>query len=599
MPDQSTLSFPVGGLNIKDDPLTLTDRQYRFSTNTIVDRAALSGRHGIREIGLVSETEGLVDDFQSLNLQGAVRYSPSQGQSAIQQADKGEFLFVAAGGRKFTIAIEGSNANTRGVLREVPSKDGIRQPSDLHQMWLRQCENYMVSCDDFGVTWFWDSVNDAEVSPGYNVVDRDLSRIPNRSRIPTYLDGRITVVFNDANMLIGDLIHADGQTSSQNILRFTEQTYWATGQLVTLPTNAGAITAGYGLPSLTSLNNQSGQIIEAENGVYFLRLDVPRSQWSDTQILFPVSHASGCVGQFAYETINDDAIRRTSEGIERVSFYRGQDEVTGRSLRISDPVDDYLDRDFEPATRFTSLSLHRKARRMFCTVRPFLSGSNWQSRGMLAFNTEKGIWESLWTFPSWCRDIKLTVPMFLAGEQRLMVLAGGGGKCIRLVEVDTLSREDVDCEGNVTQILKTVEPRSTFGDLRKKVAIERGELQFDRVEGEVCWEVRWKSSEFPGQWRTWASGTITNKSETGQVSERVVPIKLSQFPGADREGVRIYDAIQFDFQIRWTGKADLRFHEFEARESDGERDTRLDDGDLILDGDPRLFTDDEFEYTRI
>lgn len=599
MPDQSVIAFPLGGLNIKDDPLVLSDRQYRFSTNTIIDRAAVSGRHGLREICLVSDTEGLVDEFQLLNLQGAIRYSPSQGQSAIQQAAKGEYLLVAAGGRKFTIQIEGRNTGARGVLREIQSEDGVRQPSDLHQIWLSQCENYAVACDDFGATWYWDSVNDAQFSEGYNVVTRDDSQLPNRARIPTYLDGRITVILNDANMLIGDLIHADGSSATVNILGFTEQTYWATGQFITLATEAGAITAGYGLPALTSLNNQSGQIIEAENGVYFLRLDSPRNTWSDQQILFPVSAASGCTGQFAYDTVNDDAVRRTKNGIERLSFYRGQDELAGRSLRISDPVDDYLDLDYEPSTRFTSLKLHRKAKRMFCTVRPWLSGANWQSRGMLSFNTEKSIWESLWTFPSWCKDIRLLVPMYMGGEQRMMILAGNEDKCIRLVEIDPLLREDIDDQGEVSQILKTIEPKASYGDLKKKVEIERGELQFDRIEGDVCWEVRWKSSEFSGEWRTWDSGTISNKSATGQQSEKVLPVKLCQFPGAKRNGVKLISATQFDFQIRWTGKADLRFHEFKSRPHEGERDTRMTEESVVMDEDVRNFTEDEFEYSRI
>ena len=76
-------------MNYKDDPLSLSEREYRFSTNTKIDKQSLSGRSGVRGIPLTSDTEGLAEEFSSLNFQGAIRYSPSQGQSAIQQSDKG------------------------------------------------------------------------------------------------------------------------------------------------------------------------------------------------------------------------------------------------------------------------------------------------------------------------------------------------------------------------------------------------------------------------------------------------------------------------------------------------------------------------------
>ena len=465
---------------------------------------------------------------------------------------------------------------------------------------MTQAENYAISGDDFGFTWYWDSVNEAVDSDGYNITNREGSALPNRMRAPSYYDGRLVVAMNSNNLLIGDLIHGGGESDASNLIKFTEQTYWASGQHVALPTEAGSITATYPLPSITSLKNQSGLVIEAEHSSYFLRLDLPREQWGDNQILFLSSGSSGCVGQQAFDTLNNDSVRRTRDGIQRLSFDRRKDELDGSSKRISEKVDDYLNLDYDPDLRFSSLKLNRKDRRMLCTVRPWLSGLHWQHRGMLSFNSEKQIWESLWTLPDWCSRIKQLLPMEVDGESRMLIFCGGSDSEINLVEVEADLREDIDQDGCKKQIKKSVEPRSVISNLRDKVELKKGSLQFSRVKGNVSWSIFWKSDEFPGEWREWASGVVQHEEIIDGVeqSERVTDINLPEFSGEKREGVTIRSARQFDFLIKWEGKADLRFHEFESSRSSGEKENEVSKSEMCLDQDARVYKEDEFEYTR-
>lgn len=78
------------------DPLAVPADAYHLGVNIRLDRQAISQRHGVREIPLRSDVEGLVDEFQALNYQGGISYSPGKGQSALQFSSKGDYIAVAA-----------------------------------------------------------------------------------------------------------------------------------------------------------------------------------------------------------------------------------------------------------------------------------------------------------------------------------------------------------------------------------------------------------------------------------------------------------------------------------------------------------------------
>ncbi|MDF1852949.1 MAG: hypothetical protein P1U85_19075 [Verrucomicrobiales bacterium] len=560
MPKDQAIAFPRLGWNFSLDPLGIPEDGYHFAKNVKLDKQALSQRDAFREITLTSATAGLVDEFQTLAFQGSNPYSPGRGQSALQFSSKGDYIAIAASGRKFIIEVEGRGENLKGTLQEVTL--GFPQAPDLHVAWMTQAENYLINGDDFGDTFIYDGQETSQLSTGYDPSTPASSRVPNRARLPLYTHGRLSMVIGARSILIGDIIHGGGKTDATALLNFIEQVYWATGAEFTMPTESGPILATYNLPTLGQSSSHGEMIIECENRVYALRTGIyPRSSWIDTpNMLVTVSAEGGARGPWALDVYNDNAIRRTLRGLETLTFsQRASDLVYTPQDNISNPIDEYLESDYGPLLRFAQVKIHRKAKRLFSTVRPWISGPDWQHRGLASYDYEGKKWEGVNTLPH-DYQVKGLVSLVMSGEERVFTIAGDTTKTIRVLEIERNTRCDITEQGE-QPIQSSVHTRAIYGSLKEGVRIEDGCLQFSSVLGDVDWQVFWKSDWSEGRWTLWNEGTVSS-SLTGAPAVR--DADLGVFNGRTVEGVKKTDGRHFRFLIRWTGKADLRFHQFNA-----------------------------------
>ena len=559
------------------DPLAVPPEAYRLGINVAIDKQAVSQRDGVREIPLRSDTAGLVAQFQALNYQGGIPYSPSRGQSALQFSSKGDYIAISAGGRKFLVEVVGRGTAAYGNLVEITGD--AKQAPDLHMSWMGQAENYLIAGDDFGSTFVYDS-EASFLSTGYNPGEPTLSKIPNRSRLPVYTHGRVGMVNGAGNELLGDIIHGENTTTASDLLNFSEQIYWASGAEMRIPTDAGAILASYNLPTLGRSSDHGEHVLEAEGRVYAIATHIaPRTAWIDTPNMFvTVSAEGGARGPWAFDVYNDDAIRRTLNGLETLSFSkRASDIFYSPQESISFQIDEFLEGDFGPLLRFNQTKVHRSAKRLHSTVRPWVSGYHWKHRGIATYNYQKKVWEGINIYPRPVRDIKGIIPMRMSGEARMFLIAGNDqtGASIRVLEIQRGLREDVLVDGT-HPIQSSIYTGALYGDLKEMIEINDGELQFSRVQGNVDYDVSWKSDWSQGCWTEWHSGKVCHEPTH---TPTVKPVQLGAFNGKTVNGVKSTAARHFEFLIRWSGKADLRFQSVDvSRHSDTQRNIVDEDG---------------------
>ena len=562
MPEASVARVPGLGMHAQLDPLAVPEDGYRLGVNVAMDKQALSQRDGIREIPLRSDTDGLVAEFQALNYQGGIKYQPGQGQSALQFASKADYIAIAAGGRKFLVEVVGKGESTYGVLAEITG--GLPQPPDLHMNWLAQAENYLISGDDYGKTWVYDGVERATFSDGYDPSNPEQSRIPNKARLPVYSHGRVAIITGARNGKIGDVIHGNGFTDASALLNFIEQVYWASGAEFVVPSEAGAILAAYTLPTLGTTSAHGELIWETEERVVAVRTNVyPRTSWIDTpNMIVTMSAEGGARGPWAYDVYTDDSVRRTLRGIESLTFSRRTSSLVYEPQElISEQIDDLLESDFGPLLRFNQTKVHRKSKRLYSTVRPWVSGYHWKHRGLVSYNYKRKVWEGLNVYPEPVRDIKGLIPVSMSGEQRMFAVAGNDqtSASLRVLEIEPGLRTDVLTDGT-HPISSAIYTRAIYGDLDESVTIESGSFQLANVLGTVDWAVFWKSDDVQGCWQEWASGSVCH-GETG--AGAVKKIDLGVFNGVEKNGVRVNSGRHFEFLIRWSGKAEFRYHRVE------------------------------------
>lgn len=578
----TVISFPSAGMHAERDPIAVPQDGYAMGVNVRLEKQSLAQRHGYREIPLNCP------ELEALNLQGAINYVPSSGQSALQFASKGEYILIAAGGKKFTIEVLGRGVSTYTKVVDVTG--GLTQPADLHQIWLAQAENYAIAGDDFAATWIYDSVNPAYASPGYIATgaNREESRVPNRMRLPLYTNGRLAVVTDDRSIQIGDIIHGSNLTDASDLLKFVEQTYWAEGQKFVLPSNVGPIYATYNLPTTGDSNDHGDAVFESSHGTYAIATDVyPRTSWADTRMVRFVSAEGAAQGQFAHDEFDNDSVRRTLQGVQALSFTQQRgDKLRAPQELLSEQVDDYLRGDNRPFLRFNSTKFHRQVKRLYTTVRPWLSGYHWQHRGLMSFNYKKKVWEGLWTCPKEFPNLKMLVPMRLAGDERMFMICGDAGNVdsIKLIEVEPNLRYDVLADGTKKPIMSSVEARTVYENLEERYEIQNGCLQFSNVEGDVSYEILFKQDGSEGCWKEWQSGSFCVKPYN---HPGVKTIQLQEFPGDP--------SVQTRFLIKWTGPAELRFLNIEVNDFAAPHSVESDCESCVED--PVCCTFDEFEYS--
>lgn len=257
-------------------------------------------RPSIQNITLTFESAEQQAFFEAANGQGATFYNTYPSYITPR-------LVASLGGRIYTIEIQGRNGYVRQLF------DGNSR--QFMHAWFAQGFQWLVIQDGISPPVLWDGENPARRS------DLIKNEVPIGS-VMAFIYGRFVVASADGknSLYVGDIAYGDTVTNPNNILNFTERTYWAEGGNFDTPTFLGNIMGMYVMPFIdTAGAAQNELVIGCQGGFASLDISGPRTTWLDNQVMRVALIGSGLASSHGYSGLNGDMFYRSLDG---VSSYR-------------------------------------------------------------------------------------------------------------------------------------------------------------------------------------------------------------------------------------------------------------------------------------
>lgn len=510
MPDTFLMRYPVGGMNHASPATLLAPREAAEMVNCRVSSSTVRTRPGVR-VHELPETEGLA-------FQGACFYNPSQGLSQQVQGEDESMIVFSAGGRKFKVSVTDESVENSDI--QVSEVLGVAPTNPIyHLVWMAQAENYIIAQDGNSSTWIWDGDTPARFSPGYNTTDKESSRLANGASLVAYAHGRVVQVVNGRQVLVGDIIHKDGTSSSANVLGMTEQVYWATGSFFSPPSALGMIMAVAPLPLKNTTHGHGDLVFHCEEGIFSLDITLyPRESWVDNAISKHLSLDAAAAGFYAITLYDSDQIYLTRNGLHSLRSAAQINQIGNPQRPLSERVGRYIERDSAELFRFASVCKSVRDNRLFVTTDHLIDDAVHRgARGILSLNfrpspSEESIcWEGLWTLPAEAYLINQVVSGVFSSRERTFAFVTGKDRKMRLVEFSQNLNHDITVDG-------------------KEKAIE--------------WQVVTRADVLGNETsnKTWEDGVVTLKNVVGQASVKTfirndqcdwIPYREACFEGAD------------------------------------------------------------------
>jgi hypothetical protein len=348
-------------------------------------------RPGIVNIVLEYESEEDRIWFEAANGQGAAFYNSYPSYLTPH-------LVASLGGRIFTIDIQGR----KGVVKRI--YDGNSR-SFMHA-WFAQGFQWLVIQDGIHPPIFWDGTNAPRRS------DIAKNEMPIGS-VMAFIHGRFVVASADGNNSIyaGDIAYGNTLTTPNDILNFTEQTYWAEGGYFNTPIFLGNIMGLYSMPYLDTGTGQNELVVGCVGGFTSLDLSMPREQWKNTQVQRVALIGDGLVSSHGYCGLNGDMFFRSEGGINTYRNARIEYTQSWSQAPVSREVNYWLkpDRDdlleFVPMVSFGNMVL--------CGTSPQIAAPNNSAlgyhrycRGFVVFDADNmstanragtPVWHGMWS----------------------------------------------------------------------------------------------------------------------------------------------------------------------------------------------------------
>lgn len=561
------MGFVPGGCNTALDPALLENTSFARGVNVRLERQLPRTRPGARVVPLVGFDEAVVEAFGTLNVQGAVVFNPGKGQGTQIFGEDRARIVVASGGRKFALNVRGRGLETVAEVEEITG-EGAAQRAGVHLVWFEQAERYLIAGDGEGETWIYDEAEGGRLSAGFRqppLGEGQVSEVPSGIRAPLYAHGRLWVVVNSREVLAGDILHGQNLTLPVDLLKFTEQGYWAEGQSFLPPSRMGNIIAAETLPLRDTAHGHGELMLHTvDGGVFSIDGNVfPRTAWANTPMVRHVLLDTGASGPYALDVYDGDQIFRSRYGVQTLRSARAASELLGRPNKpISEEVGRWLDADHDPYLRFASLAHWTVQERLLCTVGPQVQGAHRFHRGLVScefdpLDSRQAVraWEGLWTFPPAIGCPVQLVNGLFGDEERQFMLARGEDGRYRLVELLPELAVDVLEDGSEVRILCEVVTRDHTlpGNHLLKRALEGGEVLFSRVRGAMDYELHVARED--GNWQPWAAGSVAANDDCGGNAGSLLAWQEQEFtvkPGA-AEGL----GRRWRVSVRWRGDAVL------------------------------------------
>lgn len=557
--------LPSGGMNGALSPEAVQQTQYCRGVNIAIRRQLPGTRPGIVIHNIGSQDANVENAIALGNVQGARFFNPAKGQGGLVQGANNPTILLASAGRKYALRITG-----RGALAKVEADEitnGHAGDRQLHLAWWATAENYALCQDGQSNCFIWDSQNPAFLSTGYNVTNKELSKVPNGGTVMCYAHGRLVAVVNSRFVLVGDVLHKSSLSDASNLLAFTEQSYWATGRYFAPPSAMGNILAAEILPTKNTQHGHGELMLHCEDGVFSIDLNVyPRSKWNEQPMVKHALLKAGATGPYALASYDGDQIFRSARGIQTLRSAAAESQRLGNpETPISRGVSTWLDSDYPRWLRFASVATWTGGKRLFCTVSPHVQGRFRGHRGAVVLNYDPipdtdapPAWEGLWTLPAEAREIVQFVSGVFDGEERLFALCRGADGRTRLVEFLDNQTHDILSDGSAKPIEAQLITRAIDADrpLSDKQFL-RGSLYLREIGSDVEWKV-YARSNVDECWRLWQEGSVRMENQACYSPLTGIPsgeteIKLGEPPSVCGSA----KARWMQFLIKLKGRAQL------------------------------------------
>ena len=539
-------------MNSSVDPRKLTPAQYAKGINVSLSDEVVGTRFAIK----IHPLRG--DVFPDLNIQGACYYNPSRGIAASSFGPNFSSIAVSAGGRTFLI---------------LPSEDfrvseitgGIKRNSEYPICSMIQAENYLIVSQPTDNTLIFDGQGETRWSNGINDSDRDNSELANTANAAIYAHGRIHQVVAGRKIFVSDIIHQTEGSNAENILKTTDQVYWATGGWFAPPSDWDAVVAAAILPTQNTAHGHGEVMFHSPSGIMSLRSNVfPRSSWADTEMIRHAVLGSGAMGPYAVLPISSgDQIFRSLHGLQSLRSVASQGQSLGGPVRsLAEEVDIWMAHDYVPFLKYASLAKLDRERKIFCTTSPVMNGSKWWHRGILSLHLLpdptsdiRPSWEGMITFPPAGKYPVIMVDGDFDGIQRLFVLCYDSDGKVALAEI--LSETGNDMIGCTPSRIpcSVVTGQFTAGSPLTNKSFNSVTPIFSDVRGSLDWKIRVRTDRYPN----WVD--LTSDSKICAIAFDATKPLAAFHPASINETYSIPDELVkakwIQVQVSWMGVATL------------------------------------------
>lgn len=429
--------------------------------------------------------------FEAANGQGATFYNSYPSTSTSK-------LVCSLGGRIYTITIEG-NVGIVKMLFDGNSREFMHA-------WFAQGFQWLVIQDGIHPSLFWD---------GATIIRRsDIAKneMPIGS-VMAFIHGRFVVASSDGknSIYVGDIAYGETLTTPDDILKFTEQTYWAEGGYFNTPINVGNIMGLYPMPFLDTGTGQNELVVGCQFGFTSLDLSGPRTSWIDTQVQRVALVGDGLVSSHGFAGLNGDMFFRSQSGVNTYRNARIEYSQRWNQTPISREVNYWLKPDRRNYLEFIPMVSWQNM--VFCGSSPQIAnptnpgfGKHRFCRGMVVFDADNlstasrsgsPVWHGMWSgVRPWA-----FAQGYIQGANRCFVFSYDQDGRNRLYEM-TLRRGDDVFEGQrikiessyTTGMYGSVETVTNPFDVKR---INGGVLEFSQVLGLSSFEVQYRPDGTP------------------------------------------------------------------------------------------------------
>jgi len=450
-------------------------------------------RPSIQNIELEFENDDERVWFQGANGQGATFYNgyPSYLTSK---------LVASIGGRIFTIEVNGR----RGIVKKL--YDGNSR--QFMHTWFAQGFQWLAIQDGIHPPLFWDGVN----PPRRSNLAKDEMPV---GSVMAFIHGRFVVASADGknSIYVGDIAYGGTLTKPDDILSFTERTYWAEGGNFGTPVFLGDIMGLYAMPFLDTGTGQNELVVGCTNGFTSLDLSQPREQWINTSVQRVALIGTGLSSSHAFAGLNGDMFYRSQAGVSSYRNSRIEYSQRWNQTPISNEVNYWLEPDRKDYLEFSQMTSWQNM--VMCGSSPLISSPNNGSfgkhrycRGVVTFDADpmsragrdgEPVWHGLWTgVRPWA-----FAQGFIGNANRCFAFSYDRDGRNRLYEFTLSDRDDffdgqprkidsfytTSMFGNVEEVTNAFAPKIINGGVIELSTI-RGASKFTveyRPDGSPCW----------------------------------------------------------------------------------------------------------------